>query len=290
MRILNFGSLNIDKVYGVARFVEAGETVSARSFSQNVGGKGLNQSVALARAGAAVCHAGCIGADGEFLAAYLEQSGVDITHLRRVDTPTGHAIIQVDEAGQNCILIHGGANQCVTEEQIAAVLAAFGAGDWLLLQNEISGIDTLIQKAHQKGMTVVLNPSPITKSLLKAPLELVDWFLLNETEGAALTGETDVNAMAAGLTARFPGAQFVLTLGAAGARYIGNGTEVTVPAQRVTAVDTTAAGDTFTGYFLQSITAGETVETALHRATRAAGIAVGRPGAADSIPTKDEVE
>lgn len=290
MRICNFGSLNIDRVYRVARFVKAGETATALAYAQNVGGKGLNQSVALARAGAAVCHAGCIGPDGAFLAAYLLENGVDLTCLKEVEAPTGHAVIQVEEGGQNCILIHPGANGRVTREQAETTLSRFGPGDWLLLQNEISALAPILEIGRARGMRIVLNPSPVTEELLTAPLQLVDWFILNEIEGEALTGERESERIADALVKRYPRAAFVLTLGEKGAVYAKGTERIAVPAVPVRAVDTTAAGDTFTGYFLAQITKGAPVEEALGLAAAAAALAVSRPGAAGSIPYMSEVK
>lgn len=290
MKILNFGSLNIDNVYAVPHFVAPGETLGATRVSRNVGGKGLNQSVALARAGAKVYHAGCVGEDGEFLLSFLAGNGVDISFVKKIEGPSGHAIIQVDENGQNSIILYGGANQCVCEADIDRVLSDFSAGDMLLLQNEISGIPHLIRTAHEKGIAVILNPSPISPELLSAPFELVDWFILNEIEGAALAGTEELADIPAALTAKYPAAKFVMTLGAAGASAFGADIPyVRVPATPVKPVDTTAAGDTFTGYFFASYAEGKTVEEALTLASRAAGIAVTRPGAAASIPLKNEI-
>lgn len=290
MKILNFGSLNIDNVYAVPHFVAPGETLGATRVSRNVGGKGLNQSVALARAGAEVYHAGCVGEDGDFLLSFLAENGVDISFVKKIDGPSGHAIIQVDENGQNSIILYGGANQCVVAENADRTLENFTADDILLLQNEISSLEYLIVTAHRKGMTVVLNPSPISPDLLHAPLELVDWFILNEIEGAALAGTDDPDAVPPALSAKYPAAKFVMTLGAAGASAFGAGIPyVRVPATPVKPVDTTAAGDTFTGYFFASVSQGKTVEEALTLASRAAGIAVTRAGAAASIPLKNEV-
>ena len=290
MAICNFGSLNIDFVYRVDRFVQAGETVNSLGYARNVGGKGLNQSVALARAGARVYHAGCVGPDGDFLADFLAENGVDTAYLQRVEAPTGHAVIQVDGAGQNCILIHAGANGCVTREQAEETLRQLAPGGWLLLQNEVSALPDLIRIGHRRGMSVVLNPSPITEELLQAPLELVDWFILNETEGAALTGEREPDRIARRLTGLYPRAAFVLTLGEQGAVYAKGDRRIAVPAVPARAVDTTAAGDTFTGYFLAEIMRGTPVEGALHVAAAAAALAVSRPGAAASIPRRSEVK
>lgn len=290
MKILNFGSLNIDHVYGVAHFVVPGETLSVRSYEKNAGGKGLNQSIALARAGAAVYHAGMVGEDGRFLSDLLTAEGVDVTHLAVTEHPTGHAIIQVAPDGQNSILVCAGANGAISADHMKAVLSHFGMEDWLLLQNEVAGLADLIALAKERGMRIILNPSPITEGLLNADLSAVDCLILNETEGLALTGERAPEAVLTALAERYPQAEVILTLGADGAWWQGSGARVYRPACKVDAVDTTAAGDTFTGYFLASRAAGDPPSVALERATRAAAVAVTRPGAAASVPYRNELE
>jgi ribokinase len=288
-RILNFGSLNIDHVYRVEHFVAPGETLSAITYQKNAGGKGLNQSVALARAGAPVCHAGQIGEDGRFLEKLLQEEGVDTAHLAVTHQPTGHAIIQVEPGGQNCILVCAGANGSVPADYMEGVFSHFGAEDWLLLQNEVAGLPTLLSLAKARGMRIILNPSPITDTLLAADLSSVDLFLLNETEGFALTGERAPEAILETLSARYPAAEIVLTLGAVGAYWQSGGERCFCPARKVTAVDTTAAGDTFTGYFLACRMEGKGAQTSLGLAAKAAAIAVTRPGAAASIPRWEEL-
>ena len=289
MKILNFGSLNLDLVYQMPHFVRAGETLSSTGFSRNVGGKGLNQSVALAKAGAEIYHAGLVGEDGEMLRAFLQESGVDTRFVRTIDSPSGHAVIQVEPAGNNCIFLYGGANQCVTEEFIAEALAPFGEGDFLVLQNEINRIGEIITAAAQKGMQVVLNPSPIADNLKQLPLEKVSWFILNEIEGGELSGETEPDQILDKLTALYPHAKIVLTLGGDGSIYCGGGERIRQQVYKVQAVDTTAAGDTFTGFFFAAVADGVSPAEALKRASKASSISVTRPGAAASIPTLEEV-
>ena len=287
MRILNFGALNIDYVYNVDDFVKGGQTISARELTRSIGGKGLNQSIALSRACATVYHAGCIGEDGCFLKEYLDENGADTQFVKTVDAPTGHALIQVDSKGENCIIIFGGANKAITKEHVDAVLAQFDRGDAILLQNEINDVCYIVEKAHEKGMFVVLNPSPVTN--LDVPLEFVDLFLLNELEAAEIFGKETVEEQLQAMRATCPDAAFVLTLGENGAIYMDKGQTVRVDAVKTKAVDTTAAGDTFTGYFLASYFAGEGVEKALTTAAKAASITVSRMGASPSIPYKEEI-
>ncbi len=289
MRILCFGSLNMDHVYQVSHIARPGETIHSHGYAKHLGGKGLNQSVALARAGARVCHAGCIGPDGEGMRDWLLQNGVDTRFVRRVDVPSGQAIIQVDRAGNNCIVLFSGANACLDRDWIDEVYGAQAAGDWVLLQNEVNELAYLIESAHRRGLRIALNPSPISDGLRAAPLDLVDLFLLNEIEGEALSGQTVPARMIDALRTRYPGAAFVLTLGEKGAMYADKNARLQVDAVPVEAVDTTAAGDTFTGYFLAAWMQAAPPEEALRRAARAAAIAVSRVGASPSIPHMDEL-
>lgn len=289
MKLLDFGSANIDHVYQVSRIVRGGETLASAQYQRNIGGKGLNQAVALAKAGVDTCFAGAIGADGLFLRDYLDQTGADTSRLRVLPVPTGHALIQVDSAGQNAILLYGGANQAVTEAMIDETLADFGPGDWLLCQNEISSMPHLLRQAKACGMQVVLNPSPVSPELHSWPLDCVDWLILNEIEGEDLTGCHEPEAMLDALLARLPGCRIVLTLGEQGAICADAAQRVKQPAFPAHAVDTTAAGDTFTGYFLCAVLNGQPIAAALRTAAAAAAIAVSRPGAGQSIPTANEV-
>ncbi len=290
MKILNFGSLNLDYVYSVDHFVAEGETLASSVRNTFCGGKGLNQSVALARAGACAYHAGSVGPEGGMLTDMLQSAGVNVTYTRQVDTPTGHAIIQVDPKGRNCILLFGGANRCNDEEFIDRVLADFDAGDWLVLQNEISGLSHLITAAKAKGMTVVLNPSPFDLSLLAAGLGEVDYLLLNETEGKQLTGYDAPDNILNAIRRAYPAIKVVLTLGKDGCIYDDGEVRVSHGIFPVKAVDTTAAGDTFTGFFISAISTGVSPAEAIRRASAASAIAVSRPGAAPSVPTAEEVD
>lgn len=289
MKILNFGSLNIDLVYGVSHHARTGETLTTRDFKRHMGGKGLNQSVSLCRAGAEVYHAGCVGEDGVFLRDYLAESGVDTTRVQVSGEATGHAVIQVNSEGDNCILLYPGANRYQTREMMEAALNGFAAGDLLLMQNETNGLEEMMRAAKKKGMKIAFNPSPIDDTLLTLPMELVDYFILNEIEGAALSGETEPEKIIEGLLKKYPKAQIVLTLGGAGSMYACGERRVRQPIFKVKAVDTTGAGDTFTGYFLASQLRGEDAAQSLKIAAAASAIEVTRPGAAQAIPTLDEV-
>ena len=272
--ILSYGSLNLDLVYQVPHFVQAGGTLSSTSRTVHCGGKGLNQSIAAARAGGTVSHAGKIGGDGTVLTDILRESGVDTAFLTVGDGPSGHAVIQVDPSGQNCILLFGGCNQEITPEEIDRVLARFQTGDYLILQNEINGLDYLITQAARRGLRIVFNPSPIDESIFRLPLGEAWLLIFNEIEGAALAGCDDEEDILNTLRRRWPRCRLLLTLGS----------------HQAETVDTTAAGDTFTGYFVACMAAGRPEEECLDLASRAAAIAVSRPGAAPSIPTMDEVQ
>lgn len=301
MRILNFGSLNIDNVYTVEHFVRPGETMSSDAMGIYCGGKGLNQSIALARAGAKVFHAGAIGAsDGEQLLKILKETGVETEFIKKIEGVSGHTIIQVDKHGQNCILLYGGANQEITKQQVEDTLDWFDEGDILLLQNEINGLPYIIQKASEKNMEIYLNPSPATKALFSMPLDKISCFILNEIEasdiitefscGKSKNQELEAEQLIERLHEIYPKAAILLTLGVDGSIYFDGKSQYRQSAVRVAAVDTTGAGDTFTGYFIASLSQGLTVEKALERASKAAAIAVTRNGASISIPRSEEVD
>ena len=291
MRILNFGSLNLDYVYQVDHFVLPGETLSSTSRAVKLGGKGLNQSIALARAGASVYQAGCIGEGGEPLKALLEQNSVDTSHLLPVREMQGHTVIQVNPDGENCILLYGGSNRCVTPEQIAATLVDYSAGDWLVLQNEINNLPTIVDVAHDRGMVIALNPSPYNANLEAVDFGKLSWLLVNEVEAGQISGSDDPQAAWEWLHTRYPKLSVLITLGSMGSMAFTPDCDcVKQEAFRAKAVDTTAAGDTFTGYFISGLMAGMTLKACMSRASKASSISVTRPGAAESIPSAEEVE
>ena len=290
MKFLNFGSLNLDYVYQVDHMVGPGETLASADMQVFCGGKGLNQSIALAHAGAQVYHAGLIGSEGGMLRQALEDAGVDCSLIKEVSTPTGHAIIQVNPAGQNCILLYGGANRCVTTAYIDEALAGFGEDDVLVLQNEINRLDEVVDKAYALGMKIVLNPSPFDDALRAVDFSKLSTMILNEVEGEQMTGEHEAEAILDALKEQYPGLNVVLTLGEEGAWYQNQDHRFWEPAYAVDVVDTTAAGDTFMGYFLAAQAEGLEGADSLRFAQKAASIAVSREGAAPSIPMRDEIE
>lgn len=295
MKILSFGSLNIDYVYKVPHFVKKGETLSAKELNVYTGGKGLNQSIALARAGVETYHAGAIGTDGLFLLDQLKEAGVH-TDLVKVldDVRTGNAIIQNDEEGDNCIVLFGGANQAISKEQVDEVFEQFTDEDYLLIQNEINELPYITEKAKEKGMKIILNPSPMNEKIMQLSLDQIDYFILNEIEAMQILEmdePEEINGKYIGglLHEKFPNAAIVLTLGSEGSVCILEDEYVEQPIYKVKAVDTTAAGDTYTGYFIAGILNGKTIKESMDTASKASAIAVTRQGAAPSIPVLEEV-
>ena len=289
MPILNLGSLNIDRVFRVPRFARPGETIAGTSFNLVAGGKGANQSVALARAGAQVLHAGKIGFDGAWLVEELAREGVDTHWIRVGETPTGQAMIQVDNRGENAIVLYPGANREINSADVDETLDAMPPDAWLLIQNETSAVEHAIREALKRRMRVAFNPAPCDTTVLQYPWDQVDLLCVNETEGAALADQTDPAEIMETLSARAPQCEVLITLGSEGVWYRKGQAQIRLPAQRVEAVDTTAAGDTFLGYYVALRTQGREARECLEMATRAASLCVMRPGAMDSIPRLDEV-
>ena len=290
MKILNFGSLNIDKVYAVEEIVKGGETIDSVSFSESVGGKGLNQSIAVAKAGGNIMHAGCVGKDGEILLQALKDNNVDTSLIKTVETASGQAIIQVDKHGQNCIILFHGANYEVDKAYIDEVMQDFAQDDILILQNEISNIDYIIEVAKAKQMKIYLNPSPINENLNKYNMQAIDGIFVNEHEGAYLADKEKVEDILDSLASKYPELEIILTFGDKGAYYRHKDINIFQPADKVDAVDTTAAGDTFTGYFIALRQQGKSIEESLQKASKASSITVSRKGASISIPKIAEVD
>lgn len=290
MKILNYGSLNYDYVYTVEHIMLPGETQSSKGMKTFCGGKGLNQSVALARAGVSVVHAGMVGEEGEALLNLCKDNGVDTTYIKKIQGKSGHTIIQVDKNAQNCILLYGGANRMQTREHMDMVLEAFAEGDVLLLQNEINELEYLIERAFEKGMFIVLNPSPMDEALKACDMSKIKLFLMNEVEGGQITGCEAAEEILCQIKERYPCAKVVLTLGEKGAVYQEQERIYKQECIAVKAVDTTAAGDTFTGYFIAGMVKGLSPEQIMKRSATAAALAVTKPGAVNSIPFREEVE
>jgi len=290
MKILNFGSCNIDSVYKVKHIVQNGETLGVTSINQFPGGKGLNQSIAMARAGVKVYHAGAVGKEDTKLIPLMQQAGIDVSNIKKVNERTGQAIIQLDENGCNAILVYSGANAAVTREHIDEVLSHFEKDDILLIQNEISNTLYLVDKAHEIGMRIILNPSPFTEELRKIDLNKLYGIILNEVEAAQWVKSQKAYGFISFASENFPKLKVILTLGESGSIYLENQKIYRQFAYRLNAVDTTAAGDTFTGYFVAGLYKGEDIKMVMKYASAAAAIAVSKEGAATSIPKFSEVE
>ncbi len=291
MKILNIGSLNIDKTYTVKRFVQPKETIRALKHEEFCGGKGLNQSTALARAEAEIYHAGAVGKDGKALVDMLNEAGARTEYIKWVDGVSGHAVIQLDETGQNNIIIVGGANDRIEKEDIRNILDKFEVGDIVLLQNEITNVDFAIEEAKRRGMLVAFNPSPINEMLNQCDLNQVDYFILNEVEGQALSGidSEEPEVIKEALKSKFSEASFVLTLGEKGSIFFNKEETFYQDSFKVKVMDTTGAGDTFCGYFLAGVARGNGYAECLKEASAASAIAVTRKGAAEGIPKRKEV-
>lgn len=289
MQIFVIGSLNIDDVYHVPHFTRPGESVKTTSYEVFPGGRGLNQAIAVARAGGDAHLGGSLGPDGLWLRELAEQEGIETSRLHLSHSPSGRAIIQVNPAGENSIIVHPGANGEITGQHVAGFLSGGQPGDFLLLQNDSSGVPEAIRQANEIGMTVLYNAAAYTDDVPSYPLELLDILIVNETEGEALTGESEPEAITTRLRELYPNTEIVLTLGEHGCRYVGKAAELSIPAPNVSPVDTTAAGDTFIGYFAVARSEGAPIATALEHAVRAASLSVTRPGAATSIPKRDEI-
>lgn len=291
MKILNIGSLNIDHVYHVDHIVKPGETIPSVSLRTAGGGKGANQTLAMARAGAGVLHAGSVGTDGGWLVKTLADAGADVRWIRTAaDAATGHALIQVSKAGENAIVLFGGANRTLTMADLLPALDEREPGDVVLLQNEINLHAEIIEAAHARGLKVCLNPAPFEEQVRGWPLDKVSILVLNEHEALGLLGgKTWTQTSIQKLHERLPAAELIVTMGGRGVLYRSAAEAHWIPAEKVKVVDTTAAGDTFIGYFLACRARNLPVPEALRIANRAAGLCVTRPGAMDSIPAWNEV-
>jgi len=289
MKVLNIGSLNYDYVYKVNHIVKGGETILSDDMHTFCGGKGLNQSIALAKAGIEVFHAGLVGEEGGVLIDTCIKYGVNPALIQKIEGKSGHTIIQVDKNAQNCIILFGGANQKLTREQISSWIDSFSQGDILLLQNEVNELPFIIDTASQKGLFLILNPSPFNEKILDCDLNKISMFLLNEIEGEQISGEKEPDKILGSLAMNYPNAKIILTLGEKGSIYQEKGEVIRQGIFPAKAVDTTAAGDTFTGYFIASMIEGHPPAKSLEIASLASSIAVSKMGAVESIPMRSEV-
>ncbi|MFO8046067.1 MAG: ribokinase [Halomonas sp.] len=289
----NFGSINLDHVYRVPHLVRPGETLASHDYRIGLGGKGANQSLAMAKAGGRVCHWGRLGHQDAWARDTLSRAGVEVSRVTLVDEPSGHAIIQVDDRAENAIILFPGANHGFRRADLNKLVAGTQSGDWLLTQNECIGLDKLIPLADNHGLKIAFNPAPMADDVLRLPLSRCWLLFVNRTEAAGLTGlapDAGPEALLDALVAQLPATEVVLTLGGEGAWYQLGDLRLHQPALPVKAVDTTGAGDTFIGYYMAALQARLPVSECLKRASTAAALAVQRSGAAESIPGLNEVE
>lgn len=289
MKIVNFGSLNIDLVYSVEDFVEPGQTIMSMGLNKYPGGKGLNQAVAVERAGAPMLYAGVTGPDGSFLTEFLRANGIDQSYLKSSKKPCGHAVIQVNREGENCIIVYPGANHDFDKGYVDEIFEHINSGDIILLQNEINLNKYILEKAGERGVGAALNPSPFNIDILEWQLENVAYFILNEDEGRAFTGKTHHMDILKAMALAYPKAEIVLTLGKKGSVVKKDDDIFHRDIFNVTVEDTTGAGDTFTGYYLASRLMNKDVEKSMELASAASALCVSRKGAATSIPFMEEV-
>lgn len=284
--IWNLGSINADNFYHVSRLPMAGETLAAQRFHRGLGGKGANMSVAAARAAARVVHIGAVGADGKWAVDRLLEYGVDTRHISTVVDATGHANINVDAMGENNIVLHPGANHAITDQMIGAALSEAGPGDFLLMQNETSGQTFAARTARTLGQRIAYAAAPFSADAVSAVLEQVDLLVLNAVEAAQLQQALGRDISELGV------ADVIVTLGADGCKWVSDKGEspIVFPAYPVQVVDTTGAGDTFTGYLVAGLDRGMPMPDAIDLALRAAALMVMREGTADVIPDLKDIQ
>lgn len=289
MKILNFGSINIDKVYSVKDFVRAGETISSLDYKEYPGGKGLNQSIAMARAGLEVYHVGKIGEEGTWIKDLMMEENIACDYTLLSDKKTGHAIIQVSSEGENSIIVEGGANRDFLLSEIKQIISNFEKGDYLVIQNEINNTKEVIDIAYEKGMKILFNPSPISKIMKEIDFNKIDYLIMNETETYEISCRTNLKEAIKELLSKYKNIKLVITLGSKGVEYYDKEVSYKQESFKTNVVDTTAAGDTFLGYFVATLINSNNVKKSLETASKAASIAVSKPGATDSIPRLEEV-
>lgn len=283
------GSANLDLVVSTSRRPEPGETIIGNRFSSGPGGKGLNQAIAAARAGARVRMLGAIGSDvySESLLRLFEAEGIELAGVRRVDLPTGVAQITVTEDGENSIVVVPGANASTRFDDSDREMIASASHLVVQLERPRSLVEEAMSFARSLGVATVLTPAPVGDDL-ESLVSLADYIVPNEEEALALTGCDDAASAASALSVGTSTA--IVTLGSRGALVAQQGEiHAVVPPRKVVAVDTTAAGDTFVGYLTAFLAQGSDLAAAMHAATIAASITVTRVGAADTIPRLTEV-
>ena len=296
-KIVVIGSSNTDMVVRSERLPRPGESVIGGGFMMAGGGKGANQAVAVARMGHRVIFAAAVGNDmfGDAAVAAYQRFGIDTTYIARKETPSGVALIMVDGAGQNSISVALGANNTLTVEDVMPALEQVESGDIVLLQLEIpmETVDACVAVAAAKGARVVLNPAPAAV-VSEHTLSMLYLITPNQTEAQTLTGVDVTDEATAQLAAQVLVShgveRVVITMGSAGAYLYEEGKGVLIPACKVSAVDTTAAGDVYNGALCAALAEGRSLQDALKFATKASAISVTRVGAQPSVPTREEVD
>jgi len=284
MAIWNLGSINADIVYSVPHIPTPGETLSSTNRQTFLGGKGANMSVAAARAGTHVQHIGAVGEDGRWAIERLLEYGVDTRNIAVLDTETAQAIIMVDPHGENAIVLHPGANAEIPQATLQAAIAEASTGDWLVIQNETNLQRTAAAMGKKLGLQVAYAAAPFDAERVQAVLPYIDFLILNAVEAEQLQAATDQAA------SDLPVRDVIVTLGADGADWYRAGEKQHFPAIKVDPVDTTGAGDTFTGYVLAGLDRGMPMEQAIGLAIKAGALMVMRHGTADVIPDLSEVQ
>lgn len=281
--IYNLGSINIDHVYSVPHFPAPGETLLSTNYSNGLGGKGANQSIAIARAGGQVAHIGAIGEEALWARNMLADAGADVDSIKILPSASGHAIINVDQHGENCIVLFEGANVLVSEGQISAALADAKAGDWLLLQNEVNNGPYAAKLAQAKGLKVAYVAAPFEARKVQQILPHVDMLSVNKGEAAMVCEALGVSED------EIPVEKLLVTRGSDGISYRDGASRFNQAVFRVDPVDTTGAGDTFMGYFMAQLDAGKAPQQALRLAAAAASLQITKKGAAKAIPLLEDV-
>lgn len=284
MAVYNLGSINIDHIFRLDHLPRPGETLQSNDYQCGLGGKGANQSLALAMAGASVHHIGRLAATDQHFVRPLEVAGVDMSHTLTNSQTSGSAIVMVDErSGENQIVLNPSCNHKISHEQIDSALAQAGIGDWALTQNETNNVAYFLTQAKAQGLKVCYSAAPFVAATAVELLPLADLLVVNEIEAQALAGALNC------AIDEIPVAHLLITLGASGARYIGEEGDWQIPSPKVQAVDTTGAGDTFLGFALAALTQQQSMRDAMQLAVHAAALQVTRKGTADAIPSLNEV-
>jgi Sugar kinases, ribokinase family len=291
-----FGSINMDLIATTERLPQPGETVAGKDFSTAAGGKGANQALAATRAGATVRMAGAVGRDGfaEPALALLSAAGTDLHAVKRVEEPTGTALILVGGDGENMIAVVPGANGTPGEAEAEQVVDGLGRSDTLMLQLEIpaKAVEKALMLARGKGVTTIINIAPLTSEAARLG-RLADIVIANETEFEQLAGRESMTTPqredALLDLHRETGQTIIVTLGADGVIAARDSRLYRTSGLKIVPVDTVGAGDTFCGYFAASLDQGLDFEAALRRAAVAGSLACLKAGAQPSIPFAEEV-